>query len=313
MLVAFVLLFLGFDRTKRGLAHGIIVGVGGLIITSPWWLTVFSTHGIDIFLAASGTRPTAQPVKGLTRALFVFRPLSGYLGMWQVIILLGSAYLVGTGRIKLVAAYLLIPLALPYPRFYLVPAVLIASVFLGEGFDVLMQHRGEWPLDGLTREGVVAAVIVFTAATGAFYAADYSSFDTGIATEETDISEGLTAEDVEAMGWIATNTDSDATFVVTDKYTLSWFPALADRTMVYSTIGTEWFGEDYWTQAGEWNNRLSNCETTSCVDSVVSELPSTPTYIYLDASEPLEQDVRETPAYSVVYANDGVLIIATDE
>lgn len=311
--VAFVLLFLGFDRTKRGLIHGIVVGVGGLLLTSPWWLTVFTTHGVDIFVAASNTRPTAQPIKGLTHALFVFRPLSGYLGMWQVVTLLGSAYLVGTGRVKLVVAYLLIPLALPYPRFYLVPAALIAGVFLGEGFDVLMEHRGVWPLGGLTREGVVAAVIVFTAATGAFYAADYSSFDTGIAAEETAMPGGLTDEDVQAMEWVAANTEADATFAVTGKYTLDWFPALTDRMLVYSTVATEWFGEAYWTRVGRWNSRLADCETVSCVDSVVEELPATPGYIYLDANTSMKRDIRSTSTYSVAYANDGVIILAVEE
>src|SRR6056297_2467515 len=43
-----------WDRTPRGLAIGAGVAVGGLVIASPWWLTVVSHHGPEIFFAGAG-------------------------------------------------------------------------------------------------------------------------------------------------------------------------------------------------------------------------------------------------------------------
>jgi len=48
--------WLVWDRTPRGLATGAAIAVGGLVVASPWWLTVVSNHGVDIFFAGAGSQ-----------------------------------------------------------------------------------------------------------------------------------------------------------------------------------------------------------------------------------------------------------------
>ncbi|MFB6187693.1 MAG: hypothetical protein ABEI86_12615, partial [Halobacteriaceae archaeon] len=45
--------WLMLDQSRKGLVYGAVVGFGGLLITSPWWIFVGINHGWDVFLAAS--------------------------------------------------------------------------------------------------------------------------------------------------------------------------------------------------------------------------------------------------------------------
>ncbi|MFC6731009.1 glycosyltransferase family 39 protein [Haladaptatus sp. DYSN1] len=53
--LSYLCLFAGFSRTISGLRDGAIVGVGGLVLTVPWWGQVLATHGTAVFSGAAGT------------------------------------------------------------------------------------------------------------------------------------------------------------------------------------------------------------------------------------------------------------------
>ena len=54
--VAFCILIWAFEgRNKTGILNALSVGLGTLILTAPWWLTLLIRFGLDPILAAAGT------------------------------------------------------------------------------------------------------------------------------------------------------------------------------------------------------------------------------------------------------------------
>lgn len=49
------LFFLVFGRDRRGLFHSVLVAMGMVAMTAPWWITVIVHHGLEPFLAANAT------------------------------------------------------------------------------------------------------------------------------------------------------------------------------------------------------------------------------------------------------------------
>ena len=64
-LTAFVsaLMFAAYGRRRSGVLSSVVVAVGTLLLTSPWWATVLHQHGTGPMLAAFGSG--AHPVDGL--------------------------------------------------------------------------------------------------------------------------------------------------------------------------------------------------------------------------------------------------------
>ncbi|MEW5940621.1 MAG: glycosyltransferase family 39 protein, partial [Chloroflexota bacterium] len=86
---AALLLYLFFDRSRAGLLRALAVALLALALTSPWWVTVLSRHGLDPFLAASSAvRADSVPLIARLFLLFQFQfteepflPLVAILGV----------------------------------------------------------------------------------------------------------------------------------------------------------------------------------------------------------------------------------------
>ena len=55
VVASYALLWAGLDRSLAGFGRGLLVGLGGVILTSPWLVWVVATHGPGVFTAAAGT------------------------------------------------------------------------------------------------------------------------------------------------------------------------------------------------------------------------------------------------------------------
>jgi hypothetical protein len=126
--------YLARDRSLRGLAYGALVAFGGVVLASPWWLTVLSRHGLSVFARTAGSR------LGIGRGLIWFPTNFGYLpatrllALWHVLVLLGGVYFLARRRYFLVGWFAFTALLYPEPRFLLFIGAFLASAFLFEGF-----------------------------------------------------------------------------------------------------------------------------------------------------------------------------------
>ena len=82
-----ITLMLVYGRSRRAMRDVVVVGLGVLLLTAPWWATVLHRHGLTPFVVASTIRDAANPWAALI--LFAFTgeimvpPLAviGLLGM----------------------------------------------------------------------------------------------------------------------------------------------------------------------------------------------------------------------------------------
>jgi 4-amino-4-deoxy-L-arabinose transferase-like glycosyltransferase len=85
-----LLIFLFYGLNKRGFISAILTGIGVAILSSPWWLTVFSRHGIEPFISAG---QTSQRTLESYLSLIRFDGLGDYLILPTMLLALIGIYL----------------------------------------------------------------------------------------------------------------------------------------------------------------------------------------------------------------------------
>lgn len=131
--------------------------------------------------------------------------------------------------------------------------------------------------------------------------------------------EFLDGDDREAMGWIASETPPDATFVAVGD-AAEWLPALTDRTLLVGPWGVEWRDAGEYERQLEAFETLSTCHSTACVESTAATVGAAPTHVYLPKGQytvcgestvtfgTLDRSFAAADGWTRVYENDGVVV-----
>lgn len=312
----YVLFYLFEDRSLHGLLRGATVAISGLVFTAPWWLTVISRHGIDVYLTASNSRSTigggAQklinhfywpfiPVDTISLFFLLVFVALGYailrrrffLPVW----LLSGAYLLGKWRFTFVAGSMLV-------------AMFVFDVFVPAARRVggtVDRHR-------VAAMALVALLAVGSTGLGVAFAA--SELDAAHMESPT-MPETVDPADREAMAWAEQHTAESAQFLVMGD-AAEWFPYYTDRAILVSPWGTEW-SQSYHTQLATYLT-ASSCQDIACVESDLGSVEGDAEYLYVPAHEytvegqvhpppePLIEALLESDRYHLRYANQGVMI-----
>lgn len=305
VVVSYLLLWMLRDRSKTGFIAGAIVGVGGIIIASPWLVWVLTTHGADVFVAAGGTHggigggiPTI-----LDGASFTLLPLAGAVYLY-----------VARRDVFLLVWTVATELLFAQPRFvFLVGALVVAAV----GVDIarrveLLDQNGSNPVD--KKAALAAACLVVGTAVGGAYLAHEMTLTTDPSTPQF-----LDSEDLDAMTWVADETPSDATFVVVGD-AAEWLPALTDRTLLVGPWGVEWRESGLYDQQLTAYESVSRCQSATCVESVTESVSASPEYVYVPKGQytvrgesavqfgTLERSFERSASWERAYENDGVVV-----
>lgn len=302
VVVTDVVFWAGFDRSVRGLVRGGVVGLGGGVLAAPWWLTVASRHGFDVFTAAAGTHGGVGG--GLLAAL------SG-LSVWSLGFLLAGAIAVLGGWRVLGAWLVAAEVLFEQPRFaYAVGAfalVAAAVVLVGSVAD-------RWPTVDDRRRGIGLAALLLLA-TGGVGVVGY---------EFTGLTDGTTPafvddDDVAAMEWAARETRPGATFVVLGD-AAEWFPAVANRTILVSPWGMEWREPAAYEHHLAAYENGSACQSARCVERWMATVDASPEYLYVPKAGYTVRGHRQVnfgtlgrslalrERYELVFENEGVAI-----
>lgn len=315
--LSYVLFFLAFDRSVRGLLSGAVVAAGGLALASPWWLQVVWTHGLSVFTAAAGTH--SGLFGGVHRLVdqFVYPLGSGPpVPLFFVLSFAGLFYFLGRRQYLLPVWLVTTAFVIGKERFQFVAGSMMAAVFLfaiakrvGRRFSSASDRRA-------VARGVLAAAVVTAVSIGVLFGAGaLPAAHNGSPSQPAFMDQS----DETAMTWVEHNTDPSAEFIVLGDGA-EWFPLLTDRTILVGPWGVEWTSPDrYSTQLSLFRN-LSTCSSEACVTKELRAADLQPEYIYVPknaytvrgnseyAAASFHRDLAESEQYRSVYENQGVVI-----
>lgn len=320
--LSYFLLFLQYDRSRWGFLRGAVVATGAVLLTAPWWATVMSIHGADVFTGAAGTHGGIGggiPSLGDLFGVDLHGALLGVL--WAALPLAGIAYMLKQRRYFLPAWFVVVALAFGKPRFSMLPGALIVAAFLVEcvGAWLRRQRRGR-----LSRRGIVALSLVLVAAVGVAGGTLYATSGVNAHAGSPSLPQFIDHHDVEAMDWAEDNTDPGATFVVQGD-AAEWFPQQTRRTVLVGPWGVEWKGNQPYTRQLALFRGISSCNSATCMSQTLSEAGVHPDYIYLpkgrftirgmeyQRTSKLAMSMHLSPKYQTVFENEGVIIFETTD
>ena len=279
------LLFLAYGRSRAGVGRSLLVGASTLAVTAPWWVTVLARHGLGPFLAAG--RSPEPALAGLASLLMLsltdeaLFPLLGALALVGVVACLGQRRLLLPGW--LAAAFLLDPRTARTTAT--LPLALLAGVAVAEvlaGLEACSTNQASSKKPGLSSlSGHLLAFLLVYASVSAVLAV-------------LPLVQGLSAEERQAMAWVAGHTPEGSTFLVItgDRMwggdrTSEWFPVLARRVSLATVQGTEWL-PGFAARARRYI-ALQRCATqdAACLERWVQQAGVTFSHVYVAKRPPV--------------------------
>ncbi|WP_192498483.1 ArnT family glycosyltransferase [Halorussus halophilus] len=315
---SYFLLYLELDRSLWGLTRGMVVGFGGILLASPWWLQIISMHGPDVFLGAAGTHGgIGGGFFGAVSAIGHVSPDAAFIGsLWQFLPVVGALYLLAKRRFFLPVWFFGVAILLGKARFTLLVGALISAVFL---LNVVAARLRDRVGASVTRRSAVTACMVLIAMVGLAGGAMYATSGVDAHAGSPSLPQFMDEDDDEAMQWVETHTNSEATFVVQGD-AAEWFPQQTHRTMLVGPWGVEWKGQEPYNHHLQLFRDVSACNSAHCMTNTLSQSNKHPDYIYLPKGEftvrgmqhrrtsKLAMSMHLSPKYQLVFENDGVLI-----
>jgi hypothetical protein len=248
------------ERWARNAALAAAVAVA---LAVPWLAGVIQTHGVDDLLNPANR---FDPLVGFIRLgnlrfsgapfmdVFAVAAVMGVLvavvrGPRTVPLLLLLTYLFGAGGGEFLAA---VPWAL--------------SAGIGAGALIKLLLDGGRPRAGRAVAAASAAVFLFLALIGSL----------GAVAEGSSKLHALSTGHLEALAWLADNTDQDARVLVPtagvwgDDEVSEWLPALGERRSIGTVQGSEWLGADGFNSQLATHNAIRDCSgsTVACYAAI---------------------------------------------
>jgi hypothetical protein len=249
------LFFLFYGRHRFGVVASVIVIVGALALSAPWWGLILARHGIGPFLAANATGGSIFSDNG-TRTQVLSELAHFGVGTAEPLFpIIGTLALLGV-IVSLTPQRVILPLwwleivtldARAGSTYSTIPVSMLAAIAFTEVLIPLL--RRPWEGSGsrmpLLQRWLPVAVSVVVAG---YCTLSAVMRDPGVATEGRYLN-SLGPVERGAMEWVARSTPSDARFLVVTgsvtggwyaDRTQEWFPVLARRKSVATPQGLEW-------------------------------------------------------------------------
>lgn len=235
-------------RTVRML--GTMAAVG-LAVSAPWWVTMISRHGLDVFTGAIGTRGTVQT--GLQRLLALDVSGGAYplIDIPLLLGIIGIAICVMARRWRLLTWFAVVLLSTAATFYVTVPLVALGAVAT---VNLAVRLHG----DQLARVAVASAIAL------ALFSALYAQGDIRGAFGT------ISTSDRAAMASIGAGSSPVAVLTGRPWWAEGpgeWFPALSARRNAALPQGTEWLGAATWQDEQARHHALQSCPTSACVVS----------------------------------------------
>jgi hypothetical protein len=322
--ISFLLFWTFFDRSVDGLGNGTLVGVGGVVLTAPWWGQVIAHHGTDVFFRAAGTHREVGNVLLSLDTLITFRyvghDIPWFLFGWRMLPVVAAAWLAWRRRWFLPTWLAVTATMVGESRFFFLVGALNTTALLFDGIGPFLRDRLSAGQTARVATVVVLVVATVGLAIGSAYAASELNAHAGTET----LPQYVDGDDLEAMEWVSEETHADAEFVVLGDAG-EWFPYFTHRTTLVGPWGVEWRGDRAFRHQTQLFVEISDCYWANCLTTAFAENDVRPDYLYVPkesytvkgatkAPRPtLLSSLRSSSRYEVVYENSGVAIFRVDE
>lgn len=306
-LAAVPLFWYFFGRSRQNLLRSFLVALGVLLLTSPWWGSVLLHHGLGVFAQAfqvNHSRLLAWTI------LFAFSFTGEYTTVIAVFAMAGLFLCLRKRDYFFVAWALLCLLIDPRGGSYaaIFPFSVLAMSALADGIaprlgNPVPEHSEAWT----SALNAAAGRLFFGFFIIVFF---YNAY----VVSERLSREVLNPSQREALEWIRTNTEAEASFLVLDEQGnpllspfVEWFPALSERRSLTTIQGTEWLtGGLHYNAQMPLIVSLRNCliQDAGCLSAEAD-------YIVVSASTrvPLLASLQEQPEkFAAVYASPSVKV-----
>jgi len=334
MLAFSIVLFSVYQlRFKEYVKYGLIYGFGVALLTSPYWITVISYHGLAPFISAFSTGDF-DIATSLWRLILLILTRESLVTYINVLAIIGIWFSLFSRKYRIIFWFLLITFFDPRSaeRLLIFPVTILAS-YTVEKILSLMKAPSAIAIDPAfeTTEN--------NSLRHSFIGKNFTFFFVGFSilypfilgflhTFEGDPSlTGLAVSQREAMNWIKNNTPEESNFVVlnpnrtwsTDS-TSEWFPAISERRNIITVQGTEWLPASIYSDIKRWSAEAKDCFSIgeSCLSTWEETNRIDFDYLYiskLDTSKTCQtcevlftNSILSSQKYQPVFENDGAAI-----
>lgn len=303
-----VILAFNIKRDPKWWSKSVLVGLGVTILTSPWWLTVVSRHGLGVLTAPFQTEG-ASIVSFLTPFTFLFtnEPLldvlafCGLLGVFTSLVNRAYFYPVWLFSVFLFESRL-------GATYSVVPVALLAGIGIDRGIRPLFsaKEKGDTGRGPQLLPKIALAYFGLYALINAYLGIDYQT---------------VTQEQIAAMVWIEANTPADSQFLVltgTPEYGIDqvseWFPVLSGRTSLTTPQAHEWLPNQEFNRRDQIHEELQVCANQDlvCIESWANRNDISFTHLYIPASADTIFSIEPHTGYQVLYDGTGGVVLSQD-
>jgi hypothetical protein len=323
-----VLFMLAYGRHRQAVLGSLVAALGAAILSAPWWLTVVQTHGLGPFLAASATGGSIFHSLSLSDTVVTLAQLGlgtaeSVLAIIGMLGALGFFYALAMGDWLLPAWWIAIVTldARQGSTFSTVPIALLAGVAVAQ---LLLPAMRRLPTPTLRRSpGRAAWSPEFVLGLFTVFATISAFIKTPIPGGMTDMG-SLSADEREAMTWVARETSPDARFLVVSgtpweiDRTSEWLPALAHRKSVATVQGLEWRPIGEFARRKREYNDLQGCAgwVARCLRDWSRTTGVGYTHVYIpkspdrDCCQLLRYSLERDRDYRLIYDGPGAVLFA---
>ena len=259
-------------KFKEFIKYGLIYGFGIAILTSPYWITVISYHGLAPFISAFSTGDF-DIATSLWRLILLILTRESLVTYINVLAIIGIWFSLFSGKYRVIIWFLLITFFDPRSaeRLLIFPVTIVASYSVEQILSLITVSSTKKVDSAIETTENTSLRYSFIGKNFTFFFVGFSilfPFILGfLHTFEGDPSlSGLPISQREAMNWIKNNTPEDSGFVVmnpnktwsTDS-TSEWFPTISERRNIITVQGTEWLPSSKYADIKRWSTEAKDC------------------------------------------------------
>lgn len=316
--VSGVFIFLFYGRSKRGLIYAALFGLGVAALTAPWWMTVFTRHGMTPFLSAGASSP--RILEGYLD-VFSFNSLGNFLTLpLMILATIGFSDKRQPKRDKIFLVVWAVVMWLIDPRGSGGMIVFVALLMSGWGVVKLSAwiHRLGNAQAGAVLSSRAGFGLLFGISLVLLFGAVISDFQL--------VNTSLKKADLEMIQWVRNNIAEGNTFALATgrEYSMSdpmqeWFPALTGQHSLTTMQGLEWVLEDGFFPYYDQLIAFQKCADVTCLnkwtariggyDYLVVLIPDETAMDVISVSlRSLGDSVRESKSFELVFESAHTLI-----
>ncbi len=311
------LIFLFYGLNKRGFISAFFVGLGVILLTSPWWVTVFLDHGFEPLLSAGQT--SRRTLEFYLIVLQQHGP-GNYIGIPHLIFFYTGLWFSLKRREFLFITWITLAYLLD-PRGADGVALLVESMLAGMGLLAL----STW----ISRSNGEEAETIFMKRSSQtlVFGAIFIFLLVAVVSDFQLLNTSLKSKELEMIEWVNSNIGEDKTFLLATgrEFSMSdplqeWFPTLTDQYSVTTLQGLEWTLADGFFPWYEQLAAFQHCADVNCIAGWTTR--NRVDYDYLIVMIPPDTDKRElavslrslavsvrgSDMYSLAYESDRALV-----